>query len=159
MSHLRILIHDPTLLPLYEKAIEKFNASTSDTHQDSGFDIYTPKTILTNGQSMSNSLDTQISCAVYGSHGRPQPYYMYPRSSVSKTPFRLANCVGIIDSGYRGHLIGKFDNISSGEHQMTQHSRLLQICSHNLLPFESVTIVTELDDTKRGSGGFGSTGK
>ena len=159
MSHLRILIHDPALIPLYEKAIEKFNESRSDTHQDSGFDVYTPNTILTHGSSMANSLDTQISCAVYGSDGTPQPYYMYPRSSISKTPFRLANCVGIIDSGYRGHLIGKFDNIGSEAHPMTQHSRLLQICSHNLLPFASVTIVSELDDTTRGSGGFGSTGK
>jgi dUTPase len=36
-------------------------------------------------------------------------YYMYPRSSLSKTKLRLANSVGIIDSGYCGFLIGMFD--------------------------------------------------
>ena len=39
-------------------------------------------------------------------------YYMYPRSSLSKTKLRLANSVGIIDSGYRGNLIGMFDLIN-----------------------------------------------
>ena len=139
--------------------IEKFNASKSDTHRDSGFDVYTPESLLAYGHSIANSMDTQISCAVYSSNGTPLPYYMYPRSSISKTPLRLANCVGIIDSGYRGHLIGKFDNLHSNAYAVSKHSRLLQICSHNLLPFETVTIVTELDDTTRGSGGFGSTGK
>ena len=37
---------------------------------------------------------------------------MYPRSSIYKTPLRLANNTGIIDSGYRGNLMGAFDNIS-----------------------------------------------
>lgn len=159
MSHLRILIHDPALIPLYEKAIEAFNSSKQETHRDSGFDVYTPKSFIAYGHSLSNSLDTQISCVVYGSDGTPQPYYMYPRSSISKTPLRLSNCVGIIDSGYRGHLIGKFDNLDKCAYSPTTHSRLLQICSHNLMPFESVTIVESLDETKRGSGGFGSTGK
>jgi dUTP pyrophosphatase len=86
---------------------------------------------------------------------------MYPRSSISKSPFRLANSVGIIDAGYRGHLIGMFD-IPSGE---TSHIRkldkYLQICAPGLVPV-FVELVSNLNDlgeeTARGAGGFGSTG-
>ena len=77
----------------------------------------------------------------------------------SKTKFRLANSVGIIDSGYRGFLGAVLDNISN-EPQNTETNRLLQICSPTLQPF-LVSIVNnekELGSTERGCGGFGSTG-
>ena len=38
-------------------------------------------------------------------------YYLFPRSSISKTPLRLANSIGLIDGGYRGELVGMVDNI------------------------------------------------
>lgn len=158
MSHLFISIHDETLRPIYQKAIERFNASMEDTHRDSGFDIYTPKSFYIMGHDIG-TLDTMISCAVYGDNGEPQPYYMYPRSSISKTPLRLANSVGIIDSGYRGNIMGKFDNIGENAYVVSENARYLQLCSHNLLPFKSVRIVDDLDSTTRGGGGFGSTGK
>ena len=98
----------------------------------------------------------------------PSGYYMYPRSSISKTPLRLANSVGIIDSGYRGDLMAKVDNINgfscdsdsgdSVDYVVSQHSRLFQVCAPDLSPFASVEIVDSLDDTTRGAGGFGSTG-
>ena len=73
----------------------------------------------------------------------------------------LANSVGIIDSGYRGQLIGAFRNIGSSEpYTVEKYSRLLQICAPDLRPIY-VELVTEnfFDQTDRGSGGFGSTGK
>ena len=158
MSHLYICVVDDELRKLYNASIETFNEKLGSPHRDSGFDLYTPQgMIVMGGETLS--LDTNVSCAVYDDNGSPQPYYMYPRSSISKTPLRLANSVGIIDSGYRGHLIGKLDNIRSEAYAVTKHARLLQICSHNLLPFKSVTLVESLDKTERGSGGFGSTGK
>jgi len=96
---------------------------------------------------------------------RPVGYYMYPRSSLSKTPLRLANSVGIIDSGYRGNLCAKFDVLyDPSEWVCEKNHRLLQICSGTLKPFrvEIVDNVEDLNkngDTERGSGGFGSTGK
>lgn len=158
MSHLFICIHDDSLIPIYEKAVNDFNNAVNNIHRDSGFDIYTPTSFAIMGNTIG-TLDTMISCAVYGDDGTPQPYYMYPRSSISKTPLRLANSVGIIDSGYRGHLIGKFDNIYRDAYVVSNGLRYLQICSHNLLPFKSVHIVKSLDKTERGNGGFGSTGK
>ena len=95
-------------------------------------------------------------------------YYMYPRSSLSKTNLRLANNTGIIDSGYRGNLIGMFDvvNIKKNEnvydYLIEPYTRLLQICAPSLVPIyvELVNDETQLGDaTERGYGGFGSTGR
>jgi len=97
------------------------------------------------------------------------PFYTYMRSSMSKTPLRLANNQGIIDAGYRGPLIGMFDCIYSNRQQnnhdadcyMDPYSRVLQICAPALVPIY-VEIVNNLDDlgpsTSRGEGGLGSTG-
>jgi dUTP pyrophosphatase len=88
-------------------------------------------------------------------------FYMYPRSSISKSRIRLANNVGIIDAGYRGHLMGMFDCLESA---LTIHKfdRYLQICAPGLIPI-MVSIVSSKEElgekTARGEGGFGSTGK
>jgi dUTP pyrophosphatase len=95
---------------------------------------------------------------MYDAHGYPSAFYMYPRSSISKTPFRLANNTGIIDSGYRGNLGAYFDCFSNSTEQIPKGSRLLQICAPDLNAFR-VIIVNNLDNTSRGTGGFGSTGK
>lgn len=99
----------------------------------------------------------------------PVGFYLYPRSSISNTSVRLANNVGIIDSGYRGCVAGMFDVVSrittdgyvEGSFLRLQpYHRLLQICSPTLEPFtvEMVFAESELGTTNRGSGGFGSTG-
>jgi dUTP pyrophosphatase len=96
---------------------------------------------------------------------------MYPRSSLSKTQLRLANSTGIIDAGYRGHLIGMFDVVnvqpnSSDDREADffgkKFDRYLQICAPGLVPIlvEVVDSKEELgDETERGEGGFGSTGR
>ena len=85
-------------------------------------------------------------------------YYLYARSSISKTPLRVANNQGIIDSGYRGSIIGVLDNISQNtSYEAKKGDRLMQICAPNLMPIY-VSIVTDLgEQTSRGEGGFGST--
>ena len=88
----------------------------------------------------------------------PMPYFMFPRSSISKIPLRLANNVGIIDSGYRGELMAVVDNISDKDYIVEQGQRLFQLCTGDLTPFYNVKLVDELDQTTRGEGGFGSTG-
>jgi len=91
----------------------------------------------------------------------PSGYYMYPRSSTgSKTALRMTNSVGIIDSGYRGNLMGCFDlnpNINSPTF-FSSYNSLVQLCAPSLVPM-IVLIVDDLDEnTERGEGGFGSTG-
>ena len=84
-------------------------------------------------------------------------YYLYPRSSISKTPLRMSNSVGIIDAGYRGEIIAKVDNLSNDDYKIEKGTRLFQICDASLEPIE-LRIVDKLSETTRGVGGFGSTG-
>ena len=93
----------------------------------------------------------------------PCGYYLYPRSSMgSKTPLRLSNSVGIIDSGYRGNICALFDNPSNEDYTIQKGDRLVQICCPNLsYSLEVITIsdISELGHTERGNNGFGSTGR
>lgn len=132
---------------------------------DSGLDLF-----ITNEQLIpANStvlIDLQISCQLqevinlYSSKIRNQvkyySYNMYPRSSISKTPLRLANSVGLIDAGFTGTLKCAFDNISSSDFTIKKGERYVQLAYPDLLEV-SFKMVTELRDTSRGKGGFGST--
>ena len=92
----------------------------------------------------------------------PIPYKLYPRSSMgSKTPLRLSNSVGIIDSGYRGNLMACIDNKSKVDHNIKLYERIVQIVAFNGNPIfvELVENHEDLGLTTRGSNGFGSTGK
>lgn len=84
-------------------------------------------------------------------------YLLVPRSSISKTPLLMANSIGIIDTGYRGEIIAAVYNTSSEPYIIDAGTRLFQIIAPNLQTFD-VEIVNELSETKRGTGGFGSTG-
>ena len=87
-----------------------------------------------------------------------QPGYvglLFPRSSVYKTEQRLANSVGVIDSGYRGEIMMKY---SRSINQYKIGDRVGQLI---IMPYPDVKFkeVKELSDTNRGTGGFGSTGE
>ena len=81
----------------------------------------------------TKKVDLQIQCAMYDYNGIPSGFYIYPRSSISKTPFRLANNVGIIDSGYRGNLGACFDYYSNRENIKKKtffcYRNLKELCS------------------------------
>jgi dUTP pyrophosphatase len=100
-------------------------------------------------------------------------FYLYPRSSISKTRMRLANSVGIIDAGYRGDLIAAVDTIGlfgstdiwhvwkETLSPIKKYDRYFQVCAPDLSPFLVHIVDTEQDlspPTARGQGGFGSTG-
>ena len=153
---------------------------------DAGFDIFLPfNTRFITGQ--VNKVDFKVKCCAKIYHldldlnVNPESFtksyftgfYTHPRSSLSKTPLRLANSTGIIDAGYRGNLIGMFDcfynsdtstsssSSSSDNYCSAQSTRLLQICAPSLMPI-FVEIVDTIEDlgpsTSRGAGGIGSTG-
>lgn len=75
-----------------------------------------------------------------------------------KSDVRLANCVGVIDSDYRGELMVKLSNDSDESFTVFPNDRIAQAM---IIPFEQVQfeVVDELSETDRGTGGFGSTGK
>ena len=84
---------------------------------------------------------------------------LFPRSSISKTDLTLRNSVGIIDSGYRGEITFKFNNIlmsSCEPYNVKERIGQLIIMPYPTIEFEEVE---ELSTTERGEGGYGSTGK
>ena len=86
---------------------------------------------------------------------------IFPRSSVRKTRLMLSNCVGVIDSGYRGELQATFnkinqDSVSENDYKVGDRVAQIMIIPHPSIEFEEAN---ELSDTERGEGGFGSTGK
>lgn len=161
--------NDEELKNKYKEAIYKHHLKIQNniTHIDAGFDLFSPNEHLFSLHNV-NKLDYQIicnaklvrqlsSCQKQTNTG----FYMYPRSSISKSKVRLANNVGIIDSGYRGHLMGMFDCLEDSL-VVNKFDRHLQICAPGLIPIlvELVSSREELGElTARGDGGFGSTGK
>lgn len=85
-------------------------------------------------------------------------YFLFPRSSISKTPLRMSNSIGLIDGGYRGEIMAVCDNIKNYSYQIKKGERLFQLVSHDLSEIE-FKIIDTLSDSSRGEGGFGSTGK
>jgi len=172
----------------YQQAAEKHNNNVkNEDHPDAGFDLFVLSDLITRTssdygkQSSMDSLDSLkvrhgIRCFMMPpSHTlktQSEAYFLYPRSSISKTPYRLANSVGIIDSGYRGEIIGMFDHHKETMHNYpfcrmpNQYDRMCQICARNLEPFlvvvkivDSYNLEDVIGETRRGEGGFGSTGK
>ncbi len=96
----------------------------------------------------------------------PENYCMliFPRSSNSKKDLLLCNSVGVLDSGYRGELKLRFKKVSNGNIRIAPDKmykvgdRVGQIM---ILPYPKIkfTETTELSETERNTGGFGSTGK
>ena len=175
---------DDRLRDMYRNAAIAHNNKllTNMPHIDAGFDLFAPETIDFFGpgwpqKSPVNKLDFKICCAarMHADTGKNYNtgYYMHPRSSLSKTQLRLANSTGIVDAGYRGHLIGMFDVVNIppnptqtadrvSDYSGMKYDRYLQICAPGLVPI-MVEIVDSLGDlgseTERGAGGFGSTGR
>ena len=85
-------------------------------------------------------------------------YFLMPRSSISKTPLRLSNSIGLIDGGYRGEIMAYCDNIKHDKYSIKEGERLFQIVASNCSDI-SYKLKNELSSSTRGSGGFGSTGK
>lgn len=84
---------------------------------------------------------------------------VFPRSSICRTTLRLSNCVGVIDSDYRGEVTFVFD-WQKGDDAVFYRvgDRIGQIVFVQL-PEVELEEVEELSPTDRGRGGYGSTGK
>ena len=99
-------------------------------------------------------VDTGLSVAI------PEGYFgaIYARSGLAtKQGLRPANCVGVVDSDYRGPVIVALHNDSNIRQIVPAGSRIAQLIISPAPKFEFQE-VEELDDTERGEGGFGSTG-
>jgi len=149
---------------MYDDHVRKHNEEVMNSvFPNSGFDLFISEDVTFNRETDSKFVDLDIQCEMLNSDGQSSAFYLYPRSSISKTPLMLANHTGIIDSGYRGKMIGAFRWLKSSEpfYLVSRGTRLLQICHPSLCPIlvKIVNSVDDLSSTERGAGGFGSTGR
>ena len=87
---------------------------------------------------------------------------LFPRSSVSKTDLRLANCVGVVDSGYRGEITFRYKfRVAAYFASLKRFQEGDRIGQLVIMPYPEIELQEEetLSETERGAGGYGSTGK
>lgn len=96
---------------------------------------------------------------------------VFPRSSIHKSDLRLTNCVGVIDSGYRGEVMAVFDDKAFAPVRTDNGNQIAvlgnsfnvgdRIAQLIIIPYPQITLeeVEELTSSERGTGGFGSSGK
>ncbi len=141
--------------------IKKLNPAATipsyGTDQAAGLDI----TALTE----RNFVDGAVAYTEYGTGlaiSIPEGFMglLFPRSSISSsTSLVLSNSVGIVDSDYRGEIKLRFKNIMFGagkKYKLGERIGQLVIVPYPKIKLEEVE---ELDDTIRGTGGYGSTGQ
>ena len=119
---------------------------------DAGLDLYVLEDIYFEAGE-TKALKMGISCEPEAG----KAYYLLPRSSISKTPLRMANSIGLIDGGYRGEIMAVCDNIKTEGYRIEKGQRLFQLVAADSSNIE-YELVESLEETTRGVGGFGSTG-
>jgi len=133
-------LHNNAVIPQYAKA------------GDAGMDLVATEVI--DGYGFSVTYGTGLAMEI------PEGYVglVFPRSSIRKYDISLTNCVGVIDSGYRGEIQTTFRKeagIPSKRYEVGD-----KIAQMIILPYPAIEFmeVDELSDTERGTGGFGSSG-
>lgn len=126
---------------------------------DSGLDLFiVADEVIPAGQ--TRIVDLGISCQLKDTFSGKEKYYsynMYSRSSISKTPLRLANGVGLIDAGYLGSIKAALHNTGTTDFTVKKGERYVQLARPDLEEV-SFELVEDLGrNTTRQHGGFGST--
>lgn len=141
--------------------VKKLNKSavfpTSGSEKAAGYDLYAciDSGSVTVAPHTTEKIGTGLAIAV------PDGYFgaIFARSGLAtKQGLRPANCVGVCDSDYRGEYIIAIHNDTDEPRTIEHGDRIAQLV---VMPYLAVgfTEVDELDETQRGVGGFGSTGK
>lgn len=128
-----------------------------DTGRNSGFDLYLPDDTVFAPKKVT-VVNFDINTKTVNEQGETVGYWLAPRSSIFKTPLRMANSIGLIDADYRGCVLALLENTSDTEFVAPKGMRLVQIVQADLRPFRIEWASAPLDTTIRGSGGLGSTG-
>lgn len=140
---------------LHPEARQFYEGHSAAHKGDSGVDLFcvSSQTIKA-GETARIHLG--IKCAAFDADGNNVSWMLFPRSSISKTPIRLANSIGLIDAGYRGEIMAAVDNIKTEDFEANVGEKYFQAVAFNGAPM-TIELVEELDTTERGDGGFGST--
>lgn len=119
---------------------------------DAGLDIKATRIENENNYSITYGTDLCIEIP-FGYVG-----LIFPRSSIRNYDLSLSNCVGVIDSGYRGEIMATFKKTKLDGMYYDVDDKVMQII---ILPYPSIEFefTDELSETERGKGGFGHTGK
>ena len=144
---------DDMVLPI--KLEEGAHVPTYAHSTDAAADIYALEDMTLAPHSLSNVVHTGLRIAL------PEGWaaYILPRSSIGmKSGLRLSNSVGVIDSEYRGEIGVMYDNHSDSDYRIHKGDRIAQMIVMPVHQFKP-QVVDTLDETSRGEGGFGSTGK
>jgi dUTP pyrophosphatase len=151
------------IIPNNEEVKELYKNHSYYNEGDSGIDLFCMNDLeLKEGESKKIKFD--ISCEVVevnenNMYIRNISYWLLPRSSIIKTPLRLANSVGLIDAHYQGNICAFVDNIKKEDYVVKKNTRLFQLATGDLTPFYRVDIVENfLEPEKNRGGGYGSTG-
>ena len=141
-------------LPIFKwsKTIPEGIKPEKNRFSDSGFDLHLVKKIKVQGG--VHFFDTGIQ--IQPENG----YYfdMVGRSSISKTGWMLANNIGIIDASYTGSVIAALIKIDPDAAELELPCKLVQIIPRHLILMQAIE-VDSLDDTERGTKGFGSSNR
>ena len=121
-------------------------------HGDAGLDLYAACDALVTG--LPVLIPTGVAVAVPDGHVG----LVCPRSGLSTFGVTVANSPGVVDSGYRGELMVRLTTTSSTPYPVYRGDRIAQLLIVPVLR-PAVTVVDRLDNTERGTGGFGSTGR
>lgn len=137
---------------LRDQAIVPERATVGSAGLDLCACLDAPVTILPGKIAM---IPTGLSCAPSESD---VALMIYARSGLAcKYGIGLANGVGVVDADYRGEICVALINQSASEFTVTDGMRIAQLVVMPIL-CPTISLVSELPDTERGSGGFGSTG-
>ena len=130
---------------------------THGSEQAAGYDLYAclDAENITIEAHKTVKVPTGLSMAI------PEGYFgaIFARSGLAaKQGLRPANCVGVVDSDYRGEFIVMLHNDTDEPKTVENGDRVAQLV---VMPFMPVDFeeTDSLDETQRGTGGFGSTGK
>ena len=122
---------------------------------DAAADLYAMEDQIIGRNSYGNKIKTGVKIQL------PEGWlaFILPRSSMgTKTPLRLSNSVGLIDSGYRGELGVLYDNTSNEDYKINAGDRIAQLLVMPSYRFQA-KVVDILADSDRGESGFGDSGK
>lgn len=137
----------------FKKIVPSAVAPYQSNPGDAGYDLTATSVTY---PSVTDGVYTEICTGI--SIEIPKGYVglVFPRSSISKTKHFLRNSVGVIDSGYRGEIKLRF-SMDDSQTCYQVGDRVGQIVFVRLPKIE-LTEVTELSDSVRNEGGFGSSG-
>jgi len=140
-----------------EQLREYYSSRAISFHNgDSGFDLISTNTEpITINPGETYKINFEIQCELRHNDTKVS-YLLMPRSSIIKTPLRMANSIGLIDAEYQGNIMAVVDNIKDRQYVIEPGTRLFQLVAPSLLPFTNLTLIDDFSSiSSRGERGFG----